>query len=66
MNTTSVTRKNIGTNGIYQTMPIKLETGIRVSRALREKIKRAAMFNHMTLVDYLDSIVPEIKMEEVK
>ena len=62
----SETQKNIGTNSIYQTMPIKLETGIRVSYALREKIKRAAMFNKMSMVEYLDSVVPEIKMEEVK
>ena len=42
------------------------ERGIRVSERLKNKIKRAAIANDMTMVDYLDSIVPEIKMEEIK
>jgi hypothetical protein len=42
------------------------ERGIRVSNKLKNKIKRAAIMNNMTMVAYLDSIVPEVKMEEVK
>jgi hypothetical protein len=44
---------------------MKDERGIRVSVHLKDKIKRAALHNHMSMVDYLDSIVPEIRMEEV-
>jgi len=32
---------------------------------VKNKIKRAALSRNMTMVDYLDTIVPEIKMEEV-
>jgi len=42
------------------------ERGIRVSEQLKNKIKRAAIANGMTMVAYLESIVPEIKMEEIK
>ena len=42
------------------------ERGIRVPERVKNKIKRAALAKNMTMVDYLDSIVPEIKMEEVK
>lgn len=42
------------------------ERGIRLPESLKNKIKRAALKNNMTMVAYLDSIVPEIKMEEVK
>jgi hypothetical protein len=42
------------------------ERGIRVSNKLKNKIKRAAIMNNMTMIAYLDSIVPEVKMEEVK
>lgn len=45
---------------------MKNERGIRVSESLKNKIKRAALKNNMSMVDYLDSIIPEIKMEEVK
>lgn len=44
-------------------MVIRTETGIRVTKAVREKIKRAAVMNNMTMVEYLDSVIPEIKME---
>ena len=66
MNTIPATGRNIGKDSVYTSMPMKQETGMRVSKPLREKIKRAAMYNGMSMVDYLDSIVPEIKMEEVK
>ena len=49
---------------IYYSM--ENERGIRVSESLKNKIKRAALKNNMTMVAYLDSIVPEIKMDEVK
>lgn len=42
------------------------ERGIRVSERLKNKIKRAAISHNMTMVAYLDYIIPEIKMEEVK
>jgi hypothetical protein len=42
------------------------ERGIRVSNKLKNKIKRAAIMNNMTMIAYLDSIVPEVKMEEIK
>ena len=51
-------------NNIYINM--EKERGIRVSERLKNKIKRAAISHNMTMVAYLDSIVPEIKMEEVK
>jgi len=38
------------------------ECGIRMSERLRTKIKKAALEKNMSMVDYLDSIVPEIKM----
>jgi hypothetical protein len=38
------------------------ECGIRVSERLRNKIKKAALVNNMSMVDYLDSIVPEVIM----
>ena len=41
------------------------ERGIRLSERLKNKIKRAAISKNMTMSAYLDSIVPEIKMEEV-
>ena len=47
-------------------MYMEKECGIRVSEKLKNKIKRAALHNNMSMVAYLDSIVPEIKMEEVK
>ena len=45
---------------------IKNGTGINVSVELRNKIKRATVANDMTMVDYLDSVIPDIKIEEVK
>jgi len=42
------------------------ECGIRVSTCLRNKIRRAAVYNNMSMGNYLDSIVPEIKMTEVE
>lgn len=51
---------------IHIIMGIQDETGIRVSKRLREKIKRAAVMSNMSMVDYLDQIVPEIKMEVIK
>ena len=42
------------------------EVGVRVPERLKNKIKRAALAHDMTMIDYLDSIVPEIKMEEIK
>jgi hypothetical protein len=42
------------------------ERGIRVSESLKNKIKRAALANNMTMCAYLDSIVPKIVMEEVR
>jgi len=41
------------------------QRGIRVPEALRDKIKKAALAKGMTLYEYLDSIVPEIKMVEM-
>lgn len=38
------------------------ECGIRVSERLRNKIKKAALAKGMSMVAYLDSIVPDIKM----
>lgn len=38
------------------------ECGIRVSEKLRNKIKKAALAENMSMVDYLDSIVPEVTM----
>lgn len=43
---------------------MKEECGIRVSKRLRNKIKRAAISKNMTMVAYLDSIVPDVKMWE--
>ena len=66
MNTTSVTKNINIINIIKDNMDnADEETGIRISKRLRTKIKRAAMYNGMSMVDYLDHIVPEIKMEEV-
>ena len=41
------------------------ECGIRVSKSLRDKIKRAAVANKMSMANYLNTIVPEIKMVEM-
>ena len=41
------------------------QRGIRVPERLRDKIKKAALANKMKLYEYLDSIVPEIKMVEM-
>jgi hypothetical protein len=48
---------------IYNTM--EKECGIRVSERLRNKIKKAALAKSMSMVDYLESIVPEITMVEM-
>lgn len=40
------------------------ERGIRVPEKLKNKIKRAAVFNNMKIYEYLDSIVPDIRVEE--
>ena len=45
---------------------MKSDRGIRVPEELKNKIKRAALKNKMSMAAYLDSIVPEIKMEEVE
>jgi hypothetical protein len=42
------------------------ETGIRISKRLRSKIKKAAMMQNLTMVDYLDKIVPETEIKEIK
>lgn len=42
------------------------ERGIRLPESLKNKIKKAALKNNMTMVAYLDSIVPEIRMEEIR
>jgi hypothetical protein len=42
------------------------ETGIRISKRLKNKIKRAATMRDMTMVKYLDTIVPELEIVEVK
>ena len=44
-------------------MPCNQERGIRVSERLKDKIKLAATLKKMTMVDYLDSIVPTFTME---
>lgn len=41
------------------------ECGIRVSERLRNKIKKAALAKSMSMVDYLESIVPDITMVEM-
>lgn len=41
------------------------ECGIRVSERLRNKIKKAALAKGMSMVAYLDSIVPETTIIEV-
>jgi len=41
------------------------ETGIRVPVELRDKIKIAASVNKMTMVAYLDSIVPEYRVSKI-
>jgi predicted DNA binding CopG/RHH family protein len=51
------------TYNIYINM--EKECGIRVSERLRNKIKKAALAKNMSMVDYLESIVPEIKMVEM-
>ena len=47
-------------------MSLKDETGLRVSMALKNKIKRAALMHNMSMNKYLDFIVPEVVIEEVK
>lgn len=42
------------------------ERGIRVPGKLRDKIRVAAFSRHMTMAEYLDSIVPEIKLVEME
>jgi hypothetical protein len=42
------------------------ETGIRISKRLRSKIKKAALMQDMTMVDYLDKIVPETEIVKIK
>ncbi len=42
------------------------ERGIRVPEKLKNKIKRAAVFNNMKIYEYLDSIVPDIRVDEDK
>ncbi len=40
------------------------ERGIRVPEELKNKIKRAAVFNNMKIYVYLDSIVPDIRVDK--
>ena len=47
-------------------MPINQEVGLRMSKTLKNKIKRAALHNTLSMIAYLDKIVPEIKTEEIK
>ena len=42
------------------------ESGIRMPERLKDKIKLAATVKKMTMVDYLDSIVPTFTMDEKK
>jgi hypothetical protein len=42
------------------------ERGIRVPEALKNKIKRAAMMKNMTMIEYLETVIPDIEMVEVK
>jgi hypothetical protein len=42
------------------------ETGIRISKRLRSKIKKAALMQDMTMVDYLDKIVPETEIIKIE
>jgi hypothetical protein len=42
------------------------ERGIRVPERLKDKIKLAATVNKMTMVDYLDRIVPNYSVDEKK
>ena len=42
------------------------ETGIRISKWLRNKIKKAALMQDMTMVDYLDKIVPETEIVKIE
>jgi len=42
------------------------ETGIRISKRLRNKIKKAALMQDMTMVDYLDKIVPETEIVKIE
>ena len=54
------------TTGLNNGNPMKekSDTMIRVSRRLRTKLRRAALLHDVSMADYLDSIVPEIRMEE--
>ena len=45
---------------------MKNERGIRVSEVLRNKIKRAALKDGLSMVDYLNKIVPETEITEIK
>ena len=38
---------------------------LRIPEHLRNKIKRAAVANNMTMIAYLDRLVPDIEMKEV-
>jgi hypothetical protein len=42
------------------------ERGIRVPERLKDKIKLAATVNKMSMVDYLDSVVPNFTVDEKK
>lgn len=42
------------------------ERGIRVPERLKNKIKIAATVKNMSMVQYLDSIVPDMIVEEKK
>jgi hypothetical protein len=38
---------------------------LRIPEHLRNKIKRAAVANNMTMIAYLDYTIPDIEMKEV-
>jgi hypothetical protein len=42
------------------------ERGIRLPENLKDKIKLAATARKMTMINYLDSIVPNLTVEEKK
>jgi hypothetical protein len=42
------------------------ERGIRMPERLKDKIKLSATVKKMTMVDYLDAIVPTFTMDEKK
>jgi hypothetical protein len=44
----------------------KIERGIRVPEKLKNKIKLAATVKNMSMVQYLDSVVPDMVVEEKK